>query len=86
PYNRKASSWHGGYCRYNSGIVSESILIDDNGVVEKVAYGHGFNTIPVTSIKIKNAPTLMPEEEAKYADLEDDEQGDYDEIISVDDP
>lgn len=86
PYNRKASSWHGGYCRYNSGIVSESILIDDNGVVEKVAYGHGLNTIPVTSIKIKNAPTLMPEEEAKYADLEDDEQGDYDEIISVDDP
>ncbi|MGO2236324.1 MAG: hypothetical protein ACTH5B_19875 [Marinomonas sp.] len=86
PYNRKASSWHGGYCRYNSSIVSESVLIDDNSITDEVDFGRGSNVVPVTSIKIKNTPTLMPEEELKYADLEDDEQGDYEEIISVEDP
>lgn len=86
PYNRKSAGWHGGYCRYNSGIVSESFPIDDNGVVETVVFGEGVSSISVTSIKVKKTPTLMPEEETKYADLEDDEQGDYDEIISVEDP
>lgn len=86
PYNRKSSSWHGGYCRYNSGIVSESVLIDDNSFVENAAYGQGSNTISVNNIKIRNTPVSMPEEELKYADLEDDEQGDYDELISVEDP
>jgi len=86
PYNRKASGWHGGYCRYHSGIISESILIDDNCIVEVAGFGHGSNSIPVNNIKIRKAPALLPEGEARYADLEDDEQGDYDEIISVEDP
>ncbi|TYL46901.1 hypothetical protein [Marinomonas sp. IMCC 4694] len=86
PYNRKSAGWHGGYCRYNSGIVSESFPIDDNGVVEAVAFGEGLSSISVTGIKVKKTPILNSEEEAKYADLEEDEQGDYDEIISVEDP
>lgn len=86
PYNRKSSGWHGGYCRYHSGTISESILIDDNCIVEATGFGHGSNSIPVNSIKIRKTSALLPEEEAKYADLEDDEQGDYDEIISVEDP
>lgn len=87
PYNRKASGWHGGYCRYHSGIISENVLIDENessliSVNEKSTP----TSTAITILKQKRFSSLMPDEEWRYADLEDDEQGDYDELISVDDP
>ncbi|TDR12473.1 hypothetical protein [Marinomonas communis] len=85
PYNRKASGWHGGYYRYHSGIISEDMLIDDN----ESSYFSDKNkrtSTSITTFKLKKLNSLMPFEELKYADLEDDEQGDYDELISVDDP
>lgn len=85
PYNRKASGWHGGYCRYHSGIISEDMLIDDNESSYLSDKDKGSST-SVTTFKLKRFTSLMSDEELKYADLEDDEQGDYDELISVDDP